>query len=1043
MNPRKNLHDRLKEDLLGPFEQEETLWDYPTDVYLTGILFPRRSEVSPEENDQLQSEGGSDIDSNDVSRDEVSLSATKRPSSMGVSFVVAGNDIPKINISISLGTYKPEVNSTTDKNGQEQVSWKRQGNQAKIIELSLDFKSTDLSLDSQGLMGVGIYVRVSSWGNAKLVTVALVNGRLMGSDFEKQEYEQNCLFQSQIEISCSNGTNFIPRPIGSSAVDEDTKMAQLIYRDTVEYAVGHSCSAEWDDVEGEVTKVYTSWIPKYEVKAMSSSGGLFFASLQKDATRPVLSTKWLANTFGADLSEGLEQLPGLYTAWLSGEEARISELDRVHQGQGEKHIRGARQIAERMSSAILRLKNDKDMETAFRLANQAILVQRGWSHPDESPMVWRPFQLGFILLTLESLADATHSDRGVADLLWFPTGGGKTEAYLGLIAFLLFYRRLKYGDRGAGVCTIMRYTLRLLTIQQFQRAAALICACDAIRLGYFLPSLIDSNFGDIPFSLGLWVGKDSTPNNVQAAAESLAQDEAPNRPDQLKYCPMHPQARLRWKAIESRNTVYATCPIPDCIWHNQDSPVPVFTMDTDIYNKCPSLVLGTIDKFAQVARRKEARSLFGNFGQYRPPDFIIQDELHLIAGPLGTVAGLYEIAFDELCTIDGCGPKVIASTATIRQASSQIRALFNRQTCLFPPPILDAGNSGFAIETDKAPGRLYLGITTAGRSAKFTLQAVAASVLQAASSELLTDENRDDYWTTVTYFNSLRELGGALVLMQDDVVKSMKNIAKRRNETLRDVNEPQELTSRVSQTEIKDVLENLNRSFDDDGCYDIVLASNMISVGVDVPRLGVMLVNGQPKGIAEYIQATSRIGRRSDSSGGIVLTLYNNAKARDRSHYETFRTWHSALYREVEASSVTPFAPRSREKALHAVLVIMARHLIENLNANPRNAESHNDKILELTDRIINRAKTIDPEEADAVEEGLEMFLAEWYGNASVLRSYWTDRSINRDLLISAEKVAELKSRFGIYDGKAIPTPNSMRNVEPSTVFRLKKRLRN
>ena len=668
-------------------------------------------------------------------------------------------------------------------------------------------------------------------------------------------------------------------------------------------------------------------------------------------------------------------------------------------------------------------------------------LQRQWAEPKEKKaLVWRPFQLGFFLLTLESVADEKHEDRHIADLLWFPTGGGKTEAYLGLIAFTLFLRRMRYGESGAGVASFMRYTLRLLTVQQFQRAAAMICACDALRQGDDVPRDIKEKLTDIPFSLGLWVGSDTTPNKFKDAKIAMADANAHNRPNQLKYCPRHIDTLLTWSVDEANKKIIAKCDNSSCLWHTK--PIPIWTVDENIYEQKPSLVIGTIDKFAQIARNKNTIHLFGCNSTFRQPDLIIQDELHLISGPLGTLAGIYEIAIDKLCSNGDVVPKIIASTATIRQASSQIRDLFNRGTCLFPPPILDARNSGFAVEDRTDPGRKYLGITTAGRSAKFALQAAAASLMQAVASDDISDAVRDDFWTMVTYFNSLRELGGALVLMQDDVGKSITDYASRRKEQVRRISDPMELTSRVSSSEIKEYLDQLNIKYNEQGACDVVLASNMISVGVDVPRLGTMLVNGQPKGIAEYIQATSRVGRRRGGPGGLVLTVYNNAKCRDRSHFETFSTWHMALYREVEATSVTPFAPRAREKALHAALVIMARHLIPGLNTSVANAKDYQTELEDFIEYIVKRVKVIDPEESQNVEYALQGFLEKWLGSASAYKQYWNDRAYNKSLMLSAEKAAELKSRSGAYHGRAIPTPNSMRNVEPGSLYILEEKLR-
>ena len=1057
MSVRNAIYGRLYKDLVGPTDPEdsEQLTAYPTDVYLTGILFPQNSGIAQEEADQLQSEGSTDADSNDVSKDEVSLATVKRPSSAGLSFVVeASASAPQIAVTVEAGRYEPvqlaDDATESSKESDEQVSlqaWQRIPVLPAEQRITLDFSARDIEFE--GEEHLGLHIRTSPWGNKTLVTVAMLNTSRLPADYEKQAYEECCLFQTHLTVKPADGTRLSPRPVRGAAIDEDTRMAALIYRDVVEYAVGHTCSAVWPDVTGEMTHVESAWIPKTIVKAMSASGVAEFASLSKaenEDETPVLSTTWLSDSSGDTLIDGLRQLPDKYSAWLASEAIRVPEIgDDDLEKQAKSHIEQAEAVRDRMNEAIDMMADpeNEDVQKAFRLANRAIRLQRQWGNPGEKALIWRPFQLGFILLSLSSLSDEAHDDRHTADLLWFPTGGGKTEAYLGLVAFLFFLRRLRHGAKGAGVSAIMRYTLRLLTTQQFQRAAALVCACEAIRQGEERPPGINDKFPGPPFSLGLWVGGDATPNRFDKAKKALGDENAPSRPDQLKHCPRHRDAVLIWKAEDTDEAVRAYCPDPDCLWHKDRHELPVWTVDTDVYRERPSLLLGTVDKFAQVARNANTSALFGLDADVRQPDLIIQDELHLISGPLGTLVGLYEVAIDKLCSRGETRPKVIASTATIRQASAQIRALFDRDTCLFPPPVIDASNSGFAVEDPANPGRQYLGITTAGRSAKFTLQAAAASLLQSVGSDDIDDQYRDDYWTLVAYFNSLRELGGALVLMQDDVPQSLDEYSGRYSgEETRTVREPVELTSRVSQAEIKDILATLERKCGEEGACDLLLASNMISVGVDVPRLGMMVVNGQPKGIAEYIQATSRVGRRGDGPGGFVVTLYNNAKSRDRSHYESFLTWHKALYREVEATSVTPFAARAREKALHAVLVILARHLVPALNKQPRDVENYEDELESFVDYITDWAQNVDKEEADNVTDAAEGFAEHWKSVASDLKGYWSDMALKKSLLTSAEKAAEIRARSGTYNFRAEPTPNSMRNVEPATMFKLAEKFR-
>jgi ATP-dependent helicase YprA (DUF1998 family) len=441
-------------------------------------------------------------------------------------------------------------------------------------------------------------------------------------------------------------------------------------------------------------------------------------------------------------------------------------------------------------------------------------------------------------------------------------------------------------------------------------------------------------------------------------------------------------------------------------------------------------LIGTVDKFAQIVRRKEVNELF-SVSTKATPDLVIQDELHLISGPLGTVAGVYEVALDLMFASGGSIPKVIGSTATIRRAAEQVRSLFDRQACQFPPPALNHDDSGFAVVDLRSTGRRYVGVSTAGRSAKFTLQAVAASLLQSAAAAFTTDAERDPYWTLVGYFNSLRELGGALVLMQDDVSDTVRLLAAARSEQARDSQNVEELTSRRTQDEILEMLGRLAVKAGQAGALDSVLATNMVSVGVDIPRLGLMVVNGQPKSTSEYIQATSRVGRGSIS--GLVVTLLNNAKARDRSHFETFAGWHQTLYRDVEATSVTPFASRSRDRALHAALVAAVRHLVPGMLDSPALTDQALTRVDELIDLIVSRARSIDDRETEVRKE-LRRRIHDWVARAP--QYYWQDRHASRSLLQSAERAATQKA-LGRRPGDAWPTMNNMRSVEAGTPFKL------
>jgi len=1047
---RDDIRDRLVTDLIGPYADDEILHDYPSDIYLTGILYPQRSSVSGEQDEDLGAEGASGGgEGEDTSRDEVGSNKRQRPSSFGVSFALAvTTGAPRVNLDLSGARYVADDSSNqgeetqealekVDEQGEEDAEsspkrlWRRLPVELHVKAFEIREGSWDIPQDEHGVDDVRIHVTCAPWDDAWLVTVTILNAAVHEKGMGRPETEELNFFQTHLTVTCATGeTAFRPRPLGWSAADEDTRSARLVYRMAHEYAVGHTSSADWTtNEEGHAIAVETNWLPGTIVPAVSAEGDKCFEISDTDEDH--FSTDWLAVQSGEVLIAGLSKLPDAYKGWLDEQAARIGSLPAELQEQARLHLDRAEFATERMRDSISAIQENADVESAFRLANRAIQVQAQWGRPGEPPLRWRPFQLGFILLSLSSLANRDHADRGIADLLWFPTGGGKTEAYLALIAFVIILRRIRYGDEGAGVASIMRYTLRLLTIQQFQRASALICACEKIRLGEFVPDGVDVSLGEHRFSIGLWVGEPSTPNSIVEAVKSLQQGLA-STPKQLTKCPEHREKDLIWEKRNDPDRIIARCSDPACIWGGENGSLPVWTVDDDVYRVRPSLLIGTIDKFAQVVRNSNTISLFGSDGKTQPPDLVIQDELHLISGPLGTIAGLYECAIDELCSRGGHKPKIIASTATIREARAQIKALFDRETGLFPPPIIDYDNSGFAVVDPDAPGRLYVGLTTAGRSAKYSLQAASASLIQSATIAFSTGQNEADWYTTlVAYFNSLRELGGALVLMQDDVDRTVKQLNDYRAETPRDYLEVTELTSRVSSSDVRGILDKLEVAYGKDGFIDVLLASNMISVGVDISRLGLMVVNGQPKTMSEYIQSTSRVGR--GKVPGIVVTLFNDAKARDRSRFETFRTWHSTIYRDVEATSVTPFSSRARDKALHAALVGMARHLYTAMKDNPKLSATHRTQVEVFASLINQRADSVDPEEAAAVDTELTDIMNNWEARTG-LRAYWNDYQINTSLLMSAEEAAKRRA-MGRAPGLAIPTPNSMRNVEPSTVF--------
>ena len=1049
------LLERLKKDLMGPYAEDEILASRPSDIYLTGMLWPRETRMGAEEDERIGLSGADEGETSGATEnEEISLAGSVRPCSAGVSFAAkSAGEGAALDIRVRFSTYKDvETVSSESEDGNEdeagtdsaqtRTDWHRYAHDVSMRDVLLEEKSRFIDLIGPDIPeGVRLHLRIATWSEGTLATATLLNYTQPDEEEGRNGIERSILFQVCLEVRPSHGTVLVARPSRRAVLDKDDQSAELLYRNAREFATGHTCSVEWqtgfDDAKASM--VATSWIPNVRVPATSTLGHEFFDELRRGKKFKPLSAQWLAKAKSNELDKALQALPAAYGKWIDSKEALLSSLPAEFQDQGKRNIEICRNVQDRMSSGAARITSDSIMSRAFCLANLAMEIQHGWDPERRArgSLEWRPFQLGFILLAASSVAERQHPERKIMDLLWFPTGGGKTEAYLALIAFLAFYRRLSAEERmyeGDGVAAIMRYTLRLLTTQQFSRAAAVILACETIRRGCIPEADCSSReLGNSPFSIGLWVGGDAVPNRVSDAATALGGLSDQATPRQLVHCPVC-RERLNWFHNKRARAINVRCENEDCLLFHPEEPLPVWTVDEDIYRVRPTLLIGTIDKFAQIVRRPEINGLFG-LDNGHPPDLILQDELHLISGPLGTVAGLYEVAIDRMFSSRSACPKIIGSTATIQRASEQVKALFNRQTAQFPPPCLDADDSGFAVVDPNAPGRVYAGVTTAGRSAKFSLQAVGASLLQSAVGGTADDKERNPYWTLISYFNSLRELGGALVLMQDDVNDSLAILARRRGENPRNPQFIEELTSRRTQAEVRDMLEQLTIPADTQGSLDIVLATNMLSVGVDIPRLGLMLVNGQPKGIAEYIQATSRVGR--GDVPGLVVAILNNAKARDRSHYESFPTWHTTLYRDVEPTSVTPFASRARDRALHAVLVALVRHLVPQMLERPRLDDTAIDVAKELINYIVQRSSLIDPEEV-AVRSELERLLEVWEFRKP--QNYWSWQ-VRSSLLQDAERAATLLA-MGRIPGEAWPTMNNMRSVEASTRFRLAERLR-
>ena len=878
------------------------------------------------------------------------------------------------------------------------------------------------------------------------VSLFLVNDRVPSSDRERDE-----AFAFQAEIEVRSAAPFVPRPDPRevSGDDWDERVADLHYAHSPEYAAGHGVSADWELVDGACRVLRTTWTPSAEVEKtetfdppgavldMQALGALADGAAAEAALSPLVTgyRTWLDDQRAGlgDRQAGLDdrqaglgdQRAGLddRQAGLDDQRAGLDDLTGERREVAEQLVHMATIAADRMERGIRVLATDADALDAFRTANRAVaaaLSRRLAREGDSRTPRWRAFQLAFILLNLPGIADPANPEREFVDLLFFPTGGGKTEAYLGLAAFTMVLRRLRNpgenGRAGAGVSVIMRYTLRLLTLDQLGRAAGLICALELERRGD-----AGGRLGEWPFEIGLWVGKAGTPNHLGVRGDGRS-DSARAKVSQYKNNPRGrpapvPMESCPWCGEDFTPDSFTLLPnaekptdlrIACASWQCEfsgDRPLPVVAVDEPLYRRLPAFLVATVDKFASLpwvgasgallggADRYDATGFYGAAEPRRgsrlahplpPPDLVIQDELHLISGPLGTMAGLYETVIESLCTreIGGQGipltaqarpassaaqagagsfapqtrpvppaaqarmmkPKIVASTATVRHAREQIQALFARPvTHVFPPPGPERRDSFFAraMPASEKHARRYFGVAAQGRNPKEAMRRVLLALMGAAERawrEAGGARNRDNpadpYMTVLGYFNSLRELGGARRILEEEVQNTLKRYSQRirlgeAEGLFRDrssFSDVVELTSRVGTDKVAEARRRLGRPFHDrKQRVDCAIATNMISVGLDIQRLGLMLVYGQPKTHSEYIQATSRVGR-DDHRPGLVMTLYNVHKPRDRSHYERFRHYHETFYRSVEVSSVTPFAARALDRGFAGALVALARH---------------------------------------------------------------------------------------------------------------------
>jgi len=958
---REAMRTALAEDLLGSAD-DRILEEPPLDRFIVGILRPASDELIEDSGAVPEEESGTAIDGG--YDPGVDLSRMRYPSSMGLTFAVVPDESPTVVLRAAADRYVPEVGAGATGRTTAPVRWNLVTGDE--IECTVDASVTGPAIHA---VATGLTLRVlvrEPVDGVVGITAVLVNEFPRPASGPVDEW---CWFRPKIVATAPVGrfSERVTRRRGGG--DLDDAASDLLFRDKTSISVGHGCAVDWDDA-GALNCLATTFLPHHDLRVSRAE--------RRDV--PPLGMTTLA---GTDDRSALRGLLHAYEAWISEQEERLDTIDEDFRDVARRHLQDARTAAGRIGGGIDLLDRDPDASRAFRVMNRVMQEQRARQEmirghlpaPDPTEQHWRPFQLAFILLSLSGIAEPESDEREVADLLWFPTGGGKTEAYLGLIAFTLALRRLRMTKgAGGGVAVIMRYTLRLLTLQQFERAAGLICALEEWRRHEVSASA--------PISIGLWVGQSATPNRVDAARRALRKQESgelsddDGNPRQLLRCPWCGTALpgSAYDADVRADRMTVRCPGPGCPFGDG---LPVHVVDTDVYRERPSLLIGTVDKFALLAWEERAGRIFGTDGAVEPPDLVVQDELHLISGPLGTLVGLYEMAVDAAAT-GAARPKLVASTATIRRARDQVKAVFDREPQQFPPPGIEPEDSFFAVEAppEELPTRQYVGVMAPGTSHATLLVRSYAALLQGAERLAAPPEVRDAYWTLLGYFNSLRVLGAAYMQSIDDVPDRIGVVAGRYAEEPRELSTPRELTSRVRSGQVPEELDRLASPVGTPECPDIVLATNMISVGVDVNRLGLMVVMGQPQTTSEYIQSTSRVGRLRP---GLVVTLYNAARTRDLSHYESFVPYHRALYRQVEATGATPFAPRAVDRGLHGVVVALTRLLHQQAASDKSVGAGVDPEIIKhVTDVIGRRVLSVDGRRAASVLDALEALHDHW-----------------------------------------------------------------
>lgn len=1043
----------------GGTKEEVYIGGKPSKHYASGMIFPleRKDSLSEHTNDDangLISEATPNMEivralpeENSIVEKDETISQNYLPSSFGITFAL-GVDVDFVEVKFNCGVYEEKIiNSEIQEaskwwfrkslNSTIGIDLKNIGQQ-EPIELDIkDNKNTSWRTSTLRLDTLVRIVKLQE-GEIKIVTITCTN-----TTNAPQNNDKYVFFQCKLSVHSQIGFQSYPNASQLNAnISLEDKIFDMLYVEESNFAFGQNCSTTWIESKETIKDISTTFLPSYEVKTMTPD--IVIGEKIVEITHASLAS---AKDFN-EIENILMPLINGYKLWY--EKTKKIKHPEYYDESFNYNMKLIENAIQRMEHGLNSLK-EKNVFEAFRLVNLVMFMQmaNNATNKKRSPLnkatreiisddgnihfdidyytlfdqlnftnfealsssvkkaikksnsnsfwrefKWRGFQIAFLLLSIDSVVNKAEIDshREDVDLIWFPTGGGKTEAYLGVATLSMIYRRI-VDKNDTGVDVLMRYTLRLLTADQFQRCARLVTSLDFLRKK--MPDIL----GEKEFSIGLWVGRNNTPNTNIEARVSLKEYISEKKDGfPVSSCPWC-GAQMTFTGIVYRGFKFSTklevyCPDSKCSFHEH---LPIYFVDEQIYLEKPTFLIGTIDKFVQLTWKENARGLFGldKLGNRitSPPNIIVQDELHLISGPLGTLAGIYECLIEELCT-DRRGEKpilakIISATATIKAYDSQIKALFGRsKSNLFPPSGIHANDNFFStiqLNKDGNPvhGRKYVGVFPFTQSKLQTqVQTTSALISKVGDFE---DDFKDPFWTILSFYNTINDIGYALTLTEQDIPSTLNNFYYHRNKKesgrLLHQDKVKELTSRMPSNEIVLALQSMTESYskNQNQALDIVLASNIIEVGVDVDRLSLMEINGQPKTTAQYIQVSGRVGRKPDERPGLVIVNYNSQNSSDKSHYEHFIEYHQKLYSQVEESSVTPFSRFAITRGLPAILVGFIRQNFneKTLGKKPDSVDlvKSMPEISRFMNDIIKRAQYIDPTEIKYIRKLAEHIL--------------------------------------------------------------------